>query len=319
MILLLYGESELAKVEKRAGIVARFLEKFDPSGMNLVEFPLQSGAELRFADVAQAIQSAPFLAPKRMVIIDNLFSSVKADEMPRWIELLERVGDEHIVVLVCKEGVKDVERRSLFKKLKAKADTHLYPFPAQTFQERLQWLRAESTRLHLTLSVSMQEMLLGHYADNREVLMELKKLSAFQKTQTLTEADFLALVDVPAEDALFAFIDSVSEKDAKKSLELLENQRQFGTSDFALLAMILRQIRLLLGASLYQASSLSSFEKEMGISPFVAKKALTQAKKFSSHDLARLHNHAFSLDLDVKMGRIQVKEAVNSLILSFFA
>ncbi len=150
------------------------------------------------------------------------------------------------------------------------------------------------------------------------MLTELRKLAAFSKTESLSEEDFLALVDVPAEDALFACIDAISEKRPKEALRLLENQRNFGTSDFALLALLLRQIRLLLGASLHAPSS-GSFESAMGISPYVAKKALLQANKFSKNDLANLHNAAFSLDLDVKRGRLQAKEAVNSLILQFLS
>ena len=108
------------------------------------------------------------------------------------------------------------------------------------------------------------------------------------------------------EGKIFDFIDAVSQKNTRKAVRLLERERAAGSADGYLGQMLLRQVRLLLGARslLDQNPSIQKADvaKELGIHPFVAQKSVTQARNFKLEDLIRAHDLLFDFDQKTKQG-----------------
>ena len=103
-----------------------------------------------------------------------------------------------------------------------------------------------------------------------------------------------------------------------QALKLLEEQYAAGLSEEYLIAMLVRQFKILLqirdaiDANLSQAEMTSRLK----LHPFVVKKGLSQARNFSADNLKRCLNELVGLDFFNKTGRSQIKTELMLLISS---
>jgi DNA polymerase-3 subunit delta len=144
---------------------------------------------------------------------------------------------------------------------------------------------------------------------------EIEKLISFGNGRTITETMVKELVNVSFEGKIFELVDTLSKRDTRRTIQILEEERLAGSDDYYILSMFSRQIRLLISArSLLETNSKidkSFLAKELNIHPFVATKILVQAKNFTLDKLLNVHNTLFSFDQGVKNGEITINLAVD--------
>src|SRR5436190_16785305 len=96
MILFLYGEDTYRSKKKLDEIRAKFLRDIDPSGLNLHQL---DGEKAELDDVRSAVSAAPFLAPKRMVVLQDAIANAGKKEADPLAELMDAVPEETILVV----------------------------------------------------------------------------------------------------------------------------------------------------------------------------------------------------------------------------
>ena len=116
MLIFVYGDDSYSSTAKVEAMRIQFKAKFDPSGLNLAEFPVLSTGRTDLGEVSQAVTSPPFLGTKRMVIVKNLLSGLKKADATPWINVFGAVPESTIVILWDKEGQKSIEKNEIFKK-----------------------------------------------------------------------------------------------------------------------------------------------------------------------------------------------------------
>ncbi len=153
MIILVYGENTYLSQQKINLMRDQFKQKFDSSGMNLVEFE----GKVALGEALQAIQSPPFLSQKRMVIIKDLVIGIKNDESEIWAENLARIPESSIVILWESEGEDKISKKELFKRLQKVNDLHLYHHPELTGAALSAWATNYAQEIGLLIDRQLLE------------------------------------------------------------------------------------------------------------------------------------------------------------------
>lgn len=317
MIIFIYGEDSYSASQRLKAMKDRFVEKFDPSGMNVIEF---SDRTLEIGSIAQSIQSPGFLSAKRMVIVRGLLAKItkKPDAKP-WLEQLSKAPADSILILFDPTSEKKIEKNEIYKQLLKLEDVHAYACPALVDEELTKWAMNESGRIGLKIGARQLDKVIGLVgSDLWQLSGELAKLAAYANGHSVDENMIDLLVKANFEDRMFDFIDAVAQKQTKRALALLDDQRQSGSTDFHLFGMLSRQVRLLIGARDVLDQNPRATKQDvadaLGVHPFVAQKTLSQARAFSSDQLHGLHDRLFDFDRRVKTGGASMDIVVDRVV-----
>ena len=314
MLILVYGDDSFRVQEKARELQTAFQKKFDPTGLNFASF----GADAKPGEVLQAVQSLPFMSQKRMVVIRDLIASTKKDGEETWAAL-GKTPESSIVVLWETADAKTIEKKPLYVSLRVGADVHAYPFPVLEGAALSKWT-ADLVKMRggQMAPDALRELCDRVGGDLWQMDNEIGKLVAYANGRTIGHTDVDKLVRATFEGEIFALVDAVSRKQAAQAVKLLRQERWSGASDFSIFGMIVRQVRILLGArAMLDADSRASsqaFANDMGVHPFVAQKALDQARKFSFDDLRATHDLLFQYDAGMKSGYIDGELAVDLIV-----
>lgn len=311
MLIFVYGDDSFRVQEKARELQTAFQKKFDPTGLNFASF----GSDAKPGEVLQAVQSLPFMSQKRMVVVRDLIASTKKDGEDAW-EALAHTPESSIVVLWETADAKTVEKKPLYALLKAGADVHAYPFPVLEGAALSKWAADRvKARGGQIVPDALRELCDRVGGDLWQMDNEIGKLIAYASGRTIVHADVDELVRATFEGEIFALIDAVSRKQGAQAVKLLRQERWSGASDFQIFGMLARQVRILLGArALLDADPRASSQElaaDLGVHPFVAQKALEQARKFTFDDLRATHDLLFSYDAGMKSGFIDADVAVD--------
>jgi DNA polymerase-3 subunit delta len=146
---------------------------------------------------------------------------------------------------------------------------------------------------------------------------ELDKLAAYAQGRRIEGADVKALVSAAREVNVFAMVDAVVERRAPAALRLLRQQVAEGAQGGYLLAMVVRQYRLIIQAKELSQSGITTPEigQRLGIgSNFVLQRVLDQADRYTLSRLKAAYRRLLEADESVKRGRYNEELALELLV-----
>lgn len=320
MLIYLYGPDTLRSRRYLRDLIEQFKKQRDPKGYNVKHL---DGKTAETSLVLAEIMSLPFLAEKRMVIIENLLSSSDKEllaAVKNKKELLEAVKNkiEHkkiseATILIVWQGealgkVKEVKELDTLLKLEKYAQEFLLLTGAQLTS----WIQKEVATKGGTIQNDALQYLAQHAGtDMWHVQTLVNQLVAHTTTtddslQPITTADVQLFLDEKIDDNVFNLVDAVMQGNRKIAFKLLEGQRQLGHEDGKLFGLIIWQVRTLLSiADILERRQLSSDEiaREIGVHPFVVKKNLGAVKKHSLASLTKIYEELLSMDIKIKTGQ----------------
>lgn len=303
MIIFLSGADTYRSGQKLNQIKEKFLKEVDSAGLNL---SVLDGAKLKFEDFNQQAKAAPFLARKRMVIIKNLISENKSKDIQKEvISLLDRQSknpkDDSIIVFFENTG-RPKGKNALWERLaKEKYAEEFAPLnPAQAQAWLKNELKKENVKMEAS-AISLLSAMIGN--DLWQMSNEIAKLKSFASGRVITSADIANLVKAKYEEDIFKFTDALGAGNKKIALKLLAGQIDSGANEIYLLTMITRQFRILLQLkSCPQNIQPALFAKNLKIHPYVAQKALAQARNFTLEKLKDIYGRLLQIDSKIKTG-----------------
>ncbi len=316
MIILTYGDDTFRVKEKVKQLKEAFVKKHDPSGLNVASFSNETTSKLDPAEILQSLCSYPFLGNKRMVIIQDLISITKKADQAQWEEGFARMPDSTIAVLFETIEPKAIEKKSLFTSLSKMSEVHTYPFPHLEGVKLIEWITDRVKAHGATIDrVAVQTLAERVSADLWQMSHEIEKLVAYANGKQITLTMVEDLVRASFEGQIFSLMDAISKKQTSFALKLLSQERSAGSDDHYLLTMLGRQVRILLSTrSLLDENPRASKQEvadALSMHPFVAQKAMEQARGFSFEQLVHVHDFLFEYDQKIKSGRIDVGLAVD--------
>jgi len=316
MLIFVYGEDTYRSLEKFKSLKEHFQSKYDPTGLNVNEFRDKP----KLGDVAQAIQSMPFMSKRRFVVVEGLVSSITTSaNATEWINVISRTPDSSIVMFYDEIGIKSITKKPLYKSFQKQKEVFNYPFPFLNPTEENKWIISRVNKIGGQVSpvtASMIVQMVG--SDLWQVNGELEKLVAYADGQAITPDMVNKLVRGRFEDRIFDFVDAVSQKRGRDVIRLIDEERQSGATDQYIMSMLARQVRILLSVKSYLNENLQAAKQtianELSLHPFVTGKAIAQAKNFTEPELERALIALADYDLEVKTGKMKPDFALDKFV-----
>jgi DNA polymerase-3 subunit delta len=241
-----------------------------------------------------------------MIIVRDMIASSKKET--DWVDNLEKIPTSNILVLWETLEPKELEKRSLFKKLEKISEIHFYPFPKLEGAALSKWAGQRVAGCGATIAPEALDALVERAGEDLWQLDgEIQKLIAYADGQQISKAMVDQLVRASSDGNIFALMDAVASHNARQVLRLLEEERASGATDGYIFSMLLRQIRILLSTRLSLDENPRPNQNEiaaaLNLHPFVAGKAVQQARGVSTNKLRRVHDLLYALDTGMKSGR----------------
>lgn len=307
MIIFLHGPDTYRSREKLKFYRDGFRKKYDPSGLNAVTL---DGGKLSFEEFRQACGSVGFLSKKRLVVVENLMSGNKDKKIQQDIvDYLDKELTKDTVLIFWEE-----EEEGGWKKKKKKA-RQPHPLLARLEKEREEifdlltgekinrWIRDEVKKRSGKIdSAAVLELASMVGPDLWAMDSEIDKLVNYKNKKNITAEDVRQIVKTKFDDNIFHLTDALAEKNAPFSFKLISDQIQSGSHELYILAMLMRQFRILLQVKeiISQEPNYYTVASRLGLHPFVAQKAILAARKFSLNELKKIYGLLLNIDIKIK-------------------
>jgi DNA polymerase-3 subunit delta len=277
------------------------------------------GAKAEIPQILSAMQAAPFLSEKRLLIIENLPAAPSArsaqaltkkdeareEELEKLAGALETLPESSVVVFVSPSPDK---RRSFYKSLLKVAT--LKEYKMLEGQKLIAWVSAKFQQAGVKATPALIENFLNLTGpDLWKITSELQKLSTYLQGASLTEEIMEKLVIPSAQTNVFGFTDALSAKNSKGAIDRLHNEMDAGENLHQTFSMVVRQFRILLLIAGYiqkhPGARASDMASALKLHPFVVEKTLPQVRRFSLEELKTAYQKLLTLDVELKTSQIK--------------
>jgi len=288
------------------------------------------GQQVTLDQLRTVVETVPFLAEKRLVIIQGLLGRFEPQVKPRRRKKMVSSTDKESdyksfgtglsnlpgsTVLVLLDG-RIKSSNPLLKQLSTKAEVRT--FPLLKGDKLRQWIGREATEQGASMSPQAVDLLARLVGGNLWIMSnEINKLALFASGRHIEVEDIKAIVSFAQETSVFAMVDAILNFKAGVAEQLLEQLLQQGASPAYLLVMLSRQVRMIVQAKELRRQRKPDVEiqSRLGLtSEFALRKTLEQAQGYPLERLKQVYHKLLQADLSIKTGKYEGGLALNLLI-----
>ncbi len=319
MLYILHGENELERSEQ----VADFKRQVGDESVRDLNTSILDGRKTTLSELQHATEAIPFLADTRLVVVEGLLARLasrkgKGDDgeegastgaakefMAGLTTYLPNLPGTTRLVLVEDQSLKDTH--PIVKLALKQSSKSVIEFKQPPAGDLPGWITARAKKQGGTFdgkAAFKLATLIG--GDLRRLDQEIIKLITYVNAQrAVAEKDVALLVADVSVSSVFDLVDFLGKRDGKRAAHELHHLLDQGENPLGLLAMIVRQFRLLILVKELQARSLppDAIAKEIGQHPFVVKKIAEQARAFrDTAQLEAIYRRLLDIDVEIKTG-----------------
>lgn len=280
------------------------------------------------AVLRSAAETLPFMADKRLVLVREcalLRPSRKSEESE------EETAEDDQTKAFCDYlgGLPPTTCVVFYEKGKADARRKLYgaikksgaiaAFDTLENEELNRWIIQTMRALGKEISPAAASNLSFTVGRDAALLKgEMEKLAAHTGERgQVTAEDIQAVATRSLEASVFDMVDALVEGRTPKAFSMFENMLRTGGSRFAILAMILRQYRILFHYKTLRESNASpaDIKSRLGIPPFAVDRAAKQASAYTLSQLKEAMALCVDTEFSVKSGRMAEEGSVERVML----
>ena len=322
-VYLFYGNDKLAIYEAIASMQSKL---GDPTtaDMNLHRY---SGSDVEISDLIQSCTIAPFLAHRRLTIIEH------AENLPSNSSWQTQLNDflDYLPTTCALVFIEDTDYYR-GKKKKYESSSFVYRWtqdhPENAFVQAffiprgasfVTWIQKRCQSMEGQIETPAAQLLADWVSEDPFLANEeLGKLLDFvDRKRPIEYEDVQQLTPYRGQEDIFSMVDALGQRQGKQAQKYLHSL--LGEEDIRyVFAMIVRQFRLLI---------LARGAIDEGISPakalpvntpeFVVKKISAQSKKFSSNLLDKIYHELLEIDLGSKFGGFDLAFSLDSFIAKY--
>ncbi|MBU2542552.1 DNA polymerase III subunit delta, partial [Patescibacteria group bacterium] len=327
MLIFLYGPDTFRSRRQLKKMIEKFKQDRDPQGLNVVSLDIDNE---EYGKVMEQVLATPFLAEKRMVVLENLLLATGKGELQEQIlkrmsfdkssglEKEKTLPEENIYIFwevsppatsagsgYARDQGKLKPKTKAGKELLARLLKEKY---AQEFEElkgvKLStWIASEVNERGGKISQqAIQFLVQNARGDMWHLNSLLDQLIAYKDADEIGLEDINLFVEEKVDDNIFNLVDCAVSGQTKQVFKMIREQYRIGKKPHYVFAMILRQFRILIEIrDLYEREDNMPSDlmaKKLGLHPFVVKKSLPFIKKYNLDSLKKIYSKL--LDLDIK-------------------
>ncbi len=275
-----------------------------------------------------ACETVPFLAEKRLVIVEGLLERFEApvksggkkaprrelgEDIKKWVDIAGGIPPFAELVLI---GGNIRVSNPLLRELLPL--TRVKSFPLLKPPQLSQWVeRRIKDAGGLISPQALTTMIRFIGSDLWSMANEVDKLVLYAAGRRIEEADVKSVVSHAREESVFNLVDAVLEFRGGVAQETLQQLLRQGAAPVQLLTMIARQVRIIFLVKEMRARGKSRPEMQIKLgltSDFLVRKAWEQSEKYSPARLRELYHRLLETDLSIKTGRLEGEIALDILI-----
>ena len=326
MLYILWGQDDfsineaLAEIKRGIG---------DPTVL-LTNTTTLDGQQLTIDELKTVCETVPFLAEKRLVIVEGLLElfepskryerekkktrlSNRQSEFKSLGDYIDKIPDSTILVLI---GNEIKATNPLLKKLEDKAKVRRFSLLRDA--DLSAWIEKRVKQAGGTISPQAVGLLGKLVGGNLWIMAgEIDKLIVFASGRRIEEEDVKAIVSHAQQANIFAMVDAILESRVRTGEQLLQQLLQRGATPGYIMTMISRQVRLMVRAKELkgQGKSRMVIQSQLGIAQeFQLRKTLEQADRYSLELIKEVYHKLLEADLSIKTGRYEDELALNLLV-----
>lgn len=301
MVITLTGSNFYLLKKRLDELSGKFTSEYGELALQRVD-----AEEADSQSVLEAVQSLPFLAARKMVIIRNASDNKSLSGQIE--QIIDSAGDTTDIIFY--EPSPD-KRSSFFKILKSK--TQLEEFSELDTRDLAEWLSDEAKRQGGSLNKADANYLIDRVGANQQQLAgELDKLITYDPRISRASIDLLS--EKTPQSKVFDLLDAAFAGDKQRALELYADQRAQKVEPQAIMAMMAWQLRLLSLVKLGEGKDSQRIAKDAGLSPYPVMKAQNLARKIDDNKLRAMVGEALDIDQKGKSKNIDLDEALRTYI-----
>lgn len=309
-VYLFHGVEEHIK----RSALQRLREKVLPAGLEMMcETVLDNPSA---DDVIAAAETLPMMGDLRLVIVRDstlLLTGRGRDEAAdseRLSTYLPKLPDFSLLVFYC-HGVID-GRKKLSLALNKKA--RVVKFDQLGDEELARWMRSTLKADQKTIgNAQVQHLAFTAGRDLTMLTGELQKLVHYIGGRQAIEIQDIDAVAVRSlECTIFQLVDALVDGKEAQAFSLLAIMMEDGEARLGILAMVLRQYRMLLNLRWMQEEGIdrATQVKRLGVPPFAFDRAQKQAKTYTTEQLKDAVALCIDTDYAIKSGRMREDAAL---------
>ena len=267
-----------------------------------------------------AAETMPFMADKRLVTVREhpaLTGRAEADE--RLCEYIPQSPDCSVIIFLCR-GKADA-RKKLYKAIQKKGG--VVSFNPLSDAELTDWIRRTFQKLGKECSYSTASLLSFTVCTDTALLRtEIEKLAALAGDRAqVTDEHVRAVATRSVECTVFEMVDAVVAGQEGRAFGLLRDMLITGSDRIGILAMLLRQYRLLQHVKImqYEKRSPQQIKQGLGIAPFAAERCIRQAQGYSGGEVRQAVEICLNTEYRIKSGQLNQEGALEGAMLQLFA
>ena len=243
MLYIFHGPDDFSRIEKIAELRAAI---GDPSVVDL-NVTLLEGRDLRLGDIRLHADAMPFLADRRLVIVQGYLSLLgnKSDEAGQLIDYLAYLPPTADLIFAENESL---ERNHVVLKAAAKLEANIVHFAEPGKSNLRSWIVVKTKEHQATIEPGAAE-LLGKLVgpDLRTLDTEIEKLALYVgRERAIQPVDVELLVPYSEESENFGLTNAIGQRNAHRAYDQLHKLLDEGKHPMAILGSIATQIRGLL-------------------------------------------------------------------------
>jgi DNA polymerase III subunit delta len=287
------------------------------------------GKQVTLEHLRSACETVPFLAEKRLVIVEGLLERFeqkgkngkkkathqpdKAEEYIVIAEAMKKLPPFTELVII---GGKISARNPLLQELSAIVKVNNF---ALLIKDQLnQWVERRVTGAGSSISPNALALLVKFVGNDLWTMAgEVDKLTQFAAGRRIEEADVKTVVSDAKEATVFAMVDAVMESRVSAAQELLQQQFRQGEAPAQLLTMIARQLRIIFQVKEMRSKGIprAIIQTKLGLkADFILDKAWAQANKYSTDRLREVFHKLLEADISIKTGKLEGEIALDILV-----
>lgn len=312
MIFFLYGKDNFRSLQKLKQIVACH-EKVHTTGLNLRFFDCQKHT---FEDFRDQVRTKSMFQEKKLFVVRNAFSS--ADFKQAFLQHQDLFSKTQNLIVFYED--KDLSGKDSFFIWLQKNSTS-QKFDILKGSQLKNWIKKQLTKYNAEIEPAALSLLIERTNNDLwQISNELQKLVSYKNHKdkiTIFIQDVEALTPQKLDPNIFKTIDFIAQKQKQKALSLIHEHLQKGDNPIYLLSMITFQFRnlLIVKELTMRSGARNSALNKLGMHPFVLRKSLWLAQKFSFEELKKIYQKIFQIDLAIKSGKIEPEMAIDLLII----
>ena len=311
---LFEGVEENIKAAALAALRGQLLpEGLEELNENLMENPSTDA-------LIAAAETLPFLADKRLVVVREhpaLAGKAEADE--RLTEYMAHVPDSCVMVFLCR-GKADA-RKKLYRAIQKHGA--VVTFSPLSDAELNAWIIKAFSALGKRCAPQTASLLAFTVGNDTALLRaEMEKIAALcGEREDVADEDVRAVATRSIECTVFEMVDAVVAGQEGRAFSLLKDMLLSGSDRIGILAMLLRQYRLLQHVKImqFEKKPAQEIKQRLGVAPFAAERCIRQAAAYSGKEIKQAVDICLDTEYRIKSGRLNQEGALEAAMLAIFA